>query len=323
MPVKKMSGTFRLKQFVIHDVRNLSQFKFFVIDLKALKDTENEIIEAIMAFAAMYDARIILFAEGIDAGGQLISKLIDIGVYNIITSAGFEEIKEEMLKCISPEGKDMRSAIRSRYFEKEEIKRNKKGTFAFLCKDIKIAVLGAGQRVGTTTTAFNMANFLVDMGADVAYVEANTNGHLCTLLDYYKDMKVNERYVEYRGVKYYFRGNFPDENNFTVIDFGVIEQCRLQALKQCNLVIVCGTTKPYEIDKVKVVIEMLQGMPINIVLAHTTKKERQDIAGMLAGDYVNVYFSEYSPDLFDGKVNAKIFTEIIKEYINETHDYKQ
>ena len=61
-----MSGMFILKQFVIHDVRNLKQFSYFVIDLKALKDTEDKIIEAISAFESMYSSRVIIFAEGLE-----------------------------------------------------------------------------------------------------------------------------------------------------------------------------------------------------------------------------------------------------------------
>ena len=67
MPIKKMSGAFKLKQFVIHDARNLSHFGFLIIDLKALKDDETEIIEA---FGTMYSARIILLAEGIPASSS-------------------------------------------------------------------------------------------------------------------------------------------------------------------------------------------------------------------------------------------------------------
>ena len=101
IPIKKMSGLFRLKQFVIHDVRNLSQFDFFLIDLKALKDAESEIVEAATAFSAMYNTRIILFAEGLDGSSLLISKLIDLGFYNIITSSDYEELpKRFKVKCV-------------------------------------------------------------------------------------------------------------------------------------------------------------------------------------------------------------------------------
>lgn len=76
MVMKKLSGEFYLKKFVIHDMRNLSHYSYFDIDLKALKDTENEIIEAIIAFKTMYDSRIIIFAEGMDRQDEIISKLI-------------------------------------------------------------------------------------------------------------------------------------------------------------------------------------------------------------------------------------------------------
>lgn len=315
MPIKKMSGAFKLKQFVIHDVRNLSQFDFLIIDLKALKDNETEIIEAITAFGTMYSARIILFAEGIDCSSPLISKLMDLGIYNIITSTDFEDIKEEMLECVSLDGKDMRSAIRSKYFSMEEIKEKEKAEYSFLCRDIKIAVVGAAHKVGTTTTAFNLVNFLVNAGAEAAYVEANTNEHLKLLPRYYKDMFDNENYIDYKGAKYYFRGNFPEENNFVVIDFGTIGQCKLQAVKQCELLIVCGTTKPYELDFVKNALKELDGLPLKIMLSNTPKSAQKDIAVVLGIKNSRLYFTEYSPDLFDGKANEKIFSEIAKEYM--------
>lgn len=314
IPIKKMSGLFRLKQFVIHDVRNLSQFEFFLIDLKALKDAENEIVEAATAFSAMYNARIILFAEGLDGSSPLISKLIDLGFYNIITSTDYEDIKEEMLECISPDGKDMRSAIRSKYFPHEEIRQKDKADFAFLCRDVKIAVVGAAHKVGTTTTAFNLVNFLVNSGADAAYVEANTNGHLSTLPTYYKEMTVSETHVEYNGVKYYFRGHFPEENNFIVIDFGTFAQCSMKTLKQCELLILCGTTKPYEFAFVRAALAELCDMPLFLLLSYTPKKVQSEICNMLKNKNVQLYFTGYSPDLFDGKANAAIYAEIVKEY---------
>jgi len=315
MPIKKMSGSFKLKQFVIHDVRNLSQFDFLIIDLKALKDNESEIVEAITAFGTMYSARIILFAEGLEASSPLFSNLIDLGIYNIITSTEFEDIKEEMFQCVSPDGKDIRSAIRSKYFTLEEIKEKGKPEYSFLCSDIKIAVVGAAHKVGTTTTAFNLVNFLVNAGAETAYVEANTNEHLKCLPSYYKDMCVNETYLEYKGVKYYFSGNFPEKNNFIVIDFGTIDQCRIQALKQCEVLILCGTAKPYEVDFLNAALKELEGLTLNIVLSHTLKSVQEDIAVVLGIKNCCLYFTEYSPDLFDGKANEKIFSEMVKEYL--------
>lgn len=315
MPIKKMSGVFKLKQFVIHDVKNLTQFSYLIIDLKALKDSDTEIIEAVAAFGTMYSARIILFAEGLDGSSPLILKLIDLGIYNIITSTDFEDVKEEMFECISPEGKDRRSVIRSKYFSMEEIKGREKTEYLFLCRDIKIAVVGAAHKVGTTTTAINLVNFLADIGAEVAYVEANANEHLKYLPTYYKDMVVNETYIEYKGINYFFKGSFPEYSNFTVVDFGTIGQCRLQALRQCELLILCGTTKPYELHFLRTALDVFDGLPLNVVLSHAPQSAENDITALLARKNSQLHFAGYSPDLFDGKANAKIFSNIVEEYM--------
>jgi hypothetical protein len=62
--IKKLSGEFYLNKFVVHDMRNLTHYSYIAIDLKSLKDTSKEIIEALRAFKIMYDSRIIVFAEG-------------------------------------------------------------------------------------------------------------------------------------------------------------------------------------------------------------------------------------------------------------------
>lgn len=315
MPIKKLAGNFKLKQFVIHDVRNLSQFSYFIIDIKALKDSEDDIVEAITAFGTMYSSRIIIFAEGLDGNSSLIPRLIEINQHNIITSTEFEDIKEEMIECISPAGKNVRSLIINKYFSQEDIKSKKKVKYSFLCRDIKIAVVGAAHKVGTSTTAFNLVNFLVNAGAEAAYVEANENEHLRCLPSFYKEMTVKENCTLHHGAKYYFKGNFPEENNFIVIDFGTIEKCSMQALKQCEVLILCGTAKPYEIDFVKDALKKLEESHLELVLSHVSKDEQKDIKAIFESKNSSLYFSEYSPDLFDGKANEYIFTALLKEYI--------
>ena len=322
IPIKKMSGLFSLKQFVIHDVRNFKQFTYFVIDLKALKDTEDEIVEAISAFGSMYSSRVILFAEGLEGSSPLLSRLIDLKIYNIITSTGYDDIKEEMLLCISPEGKSLRSAIKSKYFMQDDIRAKDKGKYSFLCKDIKIAVVGVERRVGTTTIAFNLVSYLVSAGAEAAYVEANKHGHLATLPSFYKGMAAHEDFLEYQGVRYYFSGRFPGENNFIVIDFGALFECRTQALKQCDLVLVCGNAKPYEIEGVKLGLATISDIKPQLILSHVPSKDQEMIRSLLKVSKAPVHFYEYVPDLFDGISNSSLFLEILKDYISEAKDEK-
>jgi hypothetical protein len=137
-------------------MRNLSHYSYFAIDLKALKDTVNEIIEAVIAFKTMYDSRIIIFAEGENEENEIISKLLDEKIYNIIISEEIAEIKDEMLKCISDGGKTQEdwSSLRVINSSSEVTFKNQ---YIFNHKNIRIAVAGVSSKVGTTITAFNMS----------------------------------------------------------------------------------------------------------------------------------------------------------------------
>ncbi len=324
IPIKKLVGTFNLKQFVIHDVKSLSQFSYFLIDLKALKDTETEIIEAITAFKAMYNSRVIVLAEGMDAYSNLINKLIESWVYNIITSTEYEEIKEEMHECMSLQGKNSRNVIWSMTRTTEAFCSGSDSWgshgYNFLCKDIKIAVVGAEHKVGTTTTAFHLVRFLADYGAETAYVEANKNGHLQMLSDFYNGMKVKDAFVEYEGTKYYFEGNYPDNNNFVVIDFGTISECKLQVVKQCEVIVICGCAKPYEIEQVKSAIEKFEGIKVNLVLSHVQQEERATLDELLKKPNITILYADDAPTLFDGKANEVMFKELVKDYIFPVND---
>ena len=317
IPIKKMSGMFSLKQFVIHDVRNLKQFRYFVIDLKALKDTEDEIFEAISAFESMYNSRVIIFAEGLEGNSPLLSRLVEMKVYNIIISSDYEGIKQEMIECISPEGKDLRSVLKNKYLLNDE--KDSRG-LTFLCKDIKIAVVGVERRTGTTTVAFHLTNFLYQAGADTSYVEANNHGHLSTLPSFYKDMIVHESFIEFKKVKYYFNEYFPEENNFTVIDFGSIAECNNSVLEQCDLILLCSTTRPYEFEGIKRVLESLDKGNTQLVLLHAPNNLHGIIENMLNPFEVSVHFYEYSPAMFDGSSNSTLLKLLIKDYITEFND---
>lgn len=89
----------------------------------------------------------------------------------------------------------------------------------------------------------------------------------------------------------------------------------MQALKQCELLVLCGTTKPYELEYVKDALGELDELNLSIMLSHAPKSVRKVILAALGGKNRRTYFAEYSPDLFDGKVNAKIFKEMVKEYM--------
>lgn len=56
LPVKKMTGNFMLKQFVIYDMRNFSHCTELVLDRIAFGDEDRDFAQAIKEFLTMYNA---------------------------------------------------------------------------------------------------------------------------------------------------------------------------------------------------------------------------------------------------------------------------
>lgn len=311
--IKKLSGEFYLNKFVIHDMRNLNHYSYIAIDLQAINDTEQEIIEALRAFKVMYDSRVIIFAEGKSKEEDLIKSLVNEKIYNIITANTVAEIKEEILKCISEEG-----MIYEDYFTRENNKLlGNVSQYIFKQKDIKIAVAGVSRRCGTTTTAFNLTNCLYGLGAKISYTEANDNNHLKVIADYYEFIKDSGESLKYKGVEYYPNKQFPNEYNFNVFDIGVLNGNTLPIYKACDVRMLCSGIKPYEIAGYKKALESISELRINTILNFCTELGRTNFKKLVENENNKAYFTDYSPNLFDGKVNEKIFKEILKDYIIE------
>lgn len=315
MVIKKLSGEFYLKKFVIHDMRNLNHYSYFAIDLKAIKDNENEIIEALIALKTMYDSRIIIFAEEFNKEDEIIIKLLEEKIYNIILVTVVDEIKEEIKKCISEVGKTKEDWMsqEEKYLYLEKSSENK---YLFNHKNIKIAVAGVSQKVGTTTTAFNLANFLSKIGSKVSYTEANCNEHLKQIAAYYKFDEV-ENYFKYKGVEYYLNKQFPEGYNFNIFDLGILNTSTIAAFRSCDIRVLCSGSKSYELINMEKMIGLIEDIKSSLIFNWAADTDKLDIRKKYEIDINRIYFQNYSPDLFEGAANEKSFIGIVKEYIIE------
>lgn len=315
MVIKKLSGEFYLKKFVIHDMRNLNHYSYFAIDLKAIKDNEIEIIEALMALKTMYDSRIIIFAEGFCKEDEIIIKLLEEKIYNIILATEVSGIKEEITKCISEVGKTKEDWMsqEEKYLYLEESSENK---YLFNHKNIKIAVAGVSEKAGTTTTAFNMANFLSKIGSKVSYTEASGNEHLRQIAAYYKFDEV-ENYYKYKGVEYYLNKQFPEGYNFNIFDLGILNTSTIAAFRSCDIRVLCSGSKSYELINMEKIEELIEDIKLDLIFNWAADKDKLNIRKNYEKDIKTIYFQNYSPDLFEGVANEKAYIGIVKEYIIE------
>lgn len=312
--IKKLTGEFYLKKFVIHDMRSLSHYSYVAVDLKAAKDNENEFIEALVAIKTMYDSRIIIFAEGLKIEDNLMRKLLAEKIYNIVTAATVSETKDQILKCISEEGRTIED-YRSADVGGENL--DNLTRHIFKRKDIKIAVVGVSNRVGTTTTAFNLTNYLHGIGAKVSYTEANNNEHLKDIAAYYEFTMVSDKCIKYKGIGYYLDKQFPNDYNFNIFDLGILNFSSLSIFKACDVRILCSGSKPYELPCLNKALKLIGEEKTNTIFSFSAEAGRVNLKKLTESENNKVHFSLYNPSLFDGKVNEKMFKDILIDYIIE------
>ncbi|PKM52459.1 MAG: hypothetical protein CVV02_01515 [Firmicutes bacterium HGW-Firmicutes-7] len=309
--IKKYNGEFELKRFIIHDARNLNPFRYFIVDLEALNDEEDEIISAIIAFNSLFDSRLIILAEKAHRG--LLERIItETNIYNIITATTIDKIKEEMRICISHQGMpgDLVLTNLNKDLDSELVAIN---TYSFIGENVKVVFIGAMGRTGTTTAAINMAAVLANMGAKVSYTEANNNNHLQAIHDhFFFNIPIENGSFYIDGVNYYFKGNIPMADfNFNIIDLGILTESNIKALDVADIIILCAGTKPYELTYLNTALSLLLENEYMLALPLGSNGEHANIKI----DQDKLVYLKCSQGLFDGTINSDAFRKILGNYV--------
>ena len=105
---------------------NFNLVKFFIIEIDSLDNSENDIIESIYNFNRLYiNTRIIILAQNYDAQSNLLNKLYDIGIYNIINSSNESELEQQIIKSLSEDGIPKTEVEKFKKIEEVQIKESK------------------------------------------------------------------------------------------------------------------------------------------------------------------------------------------------------
>lgn len=310
MLIEKISGEISVKKFVIHDKRNLSHFSHIIIDLESIEDTVDDLVDALKAIKAIYDAKIILYTKNVDL--EILNKIIDDAkIYNIISGKTIQKIREEIKICL---GSGMtrhyvKMAINLFYdYDEDVVVQN-----SITSQDIKILVSGTMNRVGTTTTAINMAVFLSSLGAKVSYTEGNESNHLSSIHShfFFNNPIINDYFTDDK-IHYYFKGNIPTGGyNFNIIDIGVLTSKNLKITEIGDINILCAGGRPYEMPNTLEKFELIKDQNNFKIIFPWELKGKDTIKEL---NFQNIYFSKYS-SLFSINTNIDVWKSLLSEYI--------
>lgn len=141
---------------------NFNLIKYLIIDLDKIKNTNEEIIDSIIYFNELYrNTRIIVIARGYDSQNEILTKLYENKIYNIINSNDEIEIESYIKKCLSQEGLQEKDVKRFKRIEDEKVdkKREYKKLNFKLREKLNIASNQIKQKTEKTHTQLNSVYF--------------------------------------------------------------------------------------------------------------------------------------------------------------------
>lgn len=301
LPVKKISGEFNLKKFVIRDMRSFSHIRFIAIDHQALNDTDEEIMEAILGFRAMYDARIIYLAVGMKPGEKLLENLYEAGVRNFITAVDHEMMLQEIMESISPKGMRIQKVEKFKPRPTEEVSKKtklkkpkaesdkpiaKKEVLRINKvkaagneiksdleheerKGVTICAAGIAEETGATTNALNLACFLADLGARVSYIVCDPEKSLDWLVHY--NVNINVQPIEHKRIHFF---TIQDNVNLLDYDFNVLDLGHIfkttqitNAFNGSNVRLLTIDYRAYELEDLTKILEPLEKSDLMFLFA--------------------------------------------------------
>lgn len=330
-----------LTNFVTSNGKSLSHATHLIIDVTSLNDNENEVMSSINMLSKIYiEMRIIVIADSENISKDLLRRIFDKEIYNIITT--FTE--DELEKCIVT-GKTAEEANeffverpdlsnKEIEYKKEEqvsddeqevtkkaILPNKE--FRKYKPYISVAVCGSEPHIGTTHNALLITKFLHDIGFKVCYLEANEVQKIFYLKSFYsQNSNFNERknLLQCFGIDIYSGFNISDvmsqNYDFYIFDLGVLTETKLVSFLTKDVRIIVSGTKPWELAFLNESINLIGTKnTVNFFLNLSIESEETKIRSFMENLHASTFFTEYATNPFKGGVNLNIYKNVFKEYI--------
>lgn len=352
MHIMKMQGIISLSEFIIVEMRKYASCKFFCIDRLAATENDDEFLEALKSFRMMFEARVVVMLD--DGNDSLVQGLLDMGITDIVTAADERGRSEQIAECLSPVGMlknllitnnvvkssvvDMPDVLAEsthietitplhsvpsesnfampRTLAQDIVTKDTDGdTYRFDCINVNIGIIGATRRVGTTTVALGLVNYIRNSGGTACYVAFNTNQHLESIVDE-NNFDIEDDYFTFDAIDFYEEQQPKYDYNFIVTDYGDMKLEYVRKFKLSDICLLCGASyKQAEIMEFADALTQVRSVNPQIVTYMPNPKLEQIFSAHVSDNPVII---KPVKNMMDYMTNADFFKQIVKPYIVET-----
>lgn len=155
-----------------------------------------------------------------------------------------------------------------------------------------------------------MAEWLAARGAEVCYVEMNTNRHLQLLITIFDAQKDGEHYT-IDGIDCYLTNELDRNYNFILYDCRELHTLPT-VFREADIRLLCGSILPFEIPAFHKAVTACGNLPVTKI-GLCVPKEFQDYCVSLFGEEIQI--AEASHDLFANNRNGRIYLPPVQPYI--------
>jgi uncharacterized protein YqgV (UPF0045/DUF77 family) len=187
--------------------------------------------------------------------------------------------------------------------------------YRFDCLNVKIGIIGSSRRVGTTTAALGLANFIKNHGGTSCYMAFNTNRHLESIANAH-GFDTEDDYYTYDAIDFY-ENIFPKHDyNFVITDYGDMKREAVRKYKESDIHLLCGASRTqFEVVEFAEALKQVQSVK-PLIFTYNPNHEYGQLFTSTVTD--NPTIIKPVRNMMDFKTNGAVFKGIIKEYIIET-----
>ncbi|GEM_PF-3539934 len=323
-----LSNSIDLLQEVKSNLCKNKDIDTLILDLSVITNEDDEIVKALRTLRYYNDdCKFIIIATERSIGDVLLSDLVDLGIYNIITeddelitkikdyTINKATLKDASIYKIIDEEEETGKKKKTKTTKLEKIKHraekeNKKIILQPLKGKVTVSVIGTQNRVGVTYNSISLAYNLTKRGYKVAVVEFNNKeeSDINYLLDCYENQQMtNEvaKYYKIYQIDFYSNSNQEQLNkinglsyDYIILDNGCIDDCNMYEHNRADVKLVMFGSSAWEQHNLFKVFNLGDETSNSYVyMTLCDKSVREEIIKEMSPK--KVIFSEFNPEPFN------------------------